>query len=397
MQNIIQGFLVHQTDEELTIIREPSWLLRLVLPPMTILVGWIVFLMIRDFAVERPIEFFFCVPMAFLVLVGVLCSIYYWCRYEKLTLTPTYLKYRWGAVIPFSIRDIPREDVFGVGVCDNIGRRKIAYLNPLETHRKMMKKRGYDNEEENIVFNLVFTTATRSLRAFWGSDWEKSIRPLYDLIHDFWREIPPPRSERPEISLEHIRTVSRWNCDYDGYEFILRRRGDFSPGYLFTMIGIAVFWNSIVLVFLAEGLENVFSGENFLFGWPLLIFLIPFLCVGVGTVAMVFSLLLQPLWVFTLRITKEGVRYRRRFLIFGKNRFVPADRIGETKIVYDRKPKNWGTFLDPESLQINNEIQAPYRIRIADRETTPQLTIPWLFYGEALEIERIIREHLSPA
>lgn len=398
---MIKGFIVHETEDRLVVIRKPAWVMRIL---FTFLL--VSFLMIMGFGREflQEIAFreignmpgilltlVFCILMAMLVLF----TLYFWCRREVLTVTPSALKYRLSALLPLKSRDIPVTQLRNICVRDNHGRGKSAHLDMRKIEQRMKKTRGYENDDgESPTYELVFVTTERSLHCFWGCPLETAILPLLERIKTFLKDHPVSRDQPDHESCENRNRISRWKCYDDGQMCRLTRRGMFSPCNFLIGLGIALFWNGIAFSFLLRGIHGALHGNNpldtLLFGWFLAIFSIPFVCIGLALVAVVLSLFFQPLHSFKLLVSNEGIRFKRTFFGIGTEHRIPAEDIDAIKITYNRKPNQWKAILDPEAIQVNGTIPAPYRIQLLNRERKTIFTIPWLYENEAVKFKELM-------
>ncbi len=120
--------------------------------------------------------------------------------------------------------------------------------------------------------------------------------------------------DRPALDIPPPSAV-RWTCltEFDRLQF--RNRGRFQVFAVFMFLGITIFWNGIVSVFLADLFGFMGDAPEGIGWWALCLFLIPFEVAGVIFTGMLLLVSAEPFRATTLEFSR--CVYSRRTTWFG--------------------------------------------------------------------------------
>lgn len=275
-----------------------------------------------------------------------------------------------------------------------------------------------ENSESPPEVGLVFRTWGRPLRAFAGLP-EAELRWLADQLS---KVLDVVRSATPDSSMQ--RTLAALSLDalpevlaplegevvppsdcqwalsqgFDDIEIV--NRGRWSWGAVLGLLFLNCFWNGIVGVFVAVASGIAPGGPQ---GWErlgLIVFLVPFVAIGLLIFAGLALMLAEPFRRTCWRVSPREIECRWRWFGYGPRWTYPIDGLaGLDRIELDKSGDNKrGRFgsLHGSWPPTTNADDCPYRLSLVGRDNVEVCEIAGLTEGEARWIgDQVLRNRLE--
>ena len=281
-----------------------------------------------------------------------------------------------------------------------LSRRKLQ-LWELRSVEVASWQRSNDNESPPEV-GLVFRTWGRPLRAFAGLP-EAELRWLADQLTKVLAVVraatvappaaallsaPPddaslPQPIEPSDMGFPAPSDCQWTLTEDFQAIELTSRGRWSWGAVLVLLFINSFWNVIVGVFVAGAFDLAPGGPA---GWArvgMLVFLTPFVAIGLLMFAGLVMTIAEPVRRSTWRIMPREIEFRTRWLGCGPRWSYPIDSLD--RIQLDRTEgapaRNWRKVVNSAKNVVADD--CPYRLSLVGGGNVELCEIAGLTEGEA--------------
>ncbi len=173
-------------------------------------------------------------------------------------------------------------------------------------------------------------------------------------------------------------------------ELTFANRGRFSLAAVLVILGVCLFWNGIVSVFLLSAFDIGFQGPKGGERWFLLLFLIPFELIGLAMLGGLVLTLLEPFRVTRWRIARDAIVWRRTWLGLGQRKSWPVTQLSRLELQPDSDSKklvqSTAGSPDPEN----------FRLVLIDREQHEICRIADLSQGEVRWMGQHILQTFGP-
>ena len=267
-----------------------------------------------------------------LLLFFILCCFFH---RERLRIDSSGLDWRFTAIFP-------------------VRRRKVSW------EQLVAFQRGYDQGERQLIrsWGCQVETTNRMCGVFLDMSPYSDGAELRCFLQQFitkYREantIATPISviakkrkqlQAAEIARKQALVENRWTLRDDGSgTMVYERRGWVSLVTSAKLLGICLFWNGGVSIFVAVCITSIAGvADNRKFppalGWAMAVFLIPFVLIGLMIFSITAMTILQYFCRYKITIDETGVRYRRSWFGIGRTRFWSHANAVRISILRDRK------------------------------------------------------------
>jgi hypothetical protein len=184
---------------------------------------------------------------------------------------------------------------------------------------------------------------------------------------------------------------SAWHRVEDFQAIIFTSRGRFSFMSLLLLLFLNAFWNGIVSLFLCLALGLIPGGPDGFVRWLMLLFLTPFLLIGLLFLVLFVAAILEPLRQRRWRFDDAEISYRYSYFGLGPRWRYPATHINGLQIQWDVESDRKGRKKLTRKKSTDAGDYVPHRLAFIDRNHEPICSIDGLTEGEARWMGGIVR------
>jgi hypothetical protein len=184
---------------------------------------------------------------------------------------------------------------------------------------------------------------------------------------------------------------SAWRRVEDFQAIVFSSRGRLSFMSLLVLLFLNAFWNGIVSLFLLMALGLIPGGPDGFMRWIMLLFLVPFVLIGLLFLVLLLAAILEPLRRSRWRFDDAEISYRFSYFGLGPRWRYPATHIDDLQIQWDVESDRKGKKRFTRKKPTDAGDFVPHRLAFVDQNREPICSIDGLTEGEARWMGGIVR------